>query len=348
MSDEIKVTNSGNASVDSEEALKETSLDLSDLANEAIERGGLDKATLLQLVDAPFEDVCAAANDIRKRCCGDAFELCSIMNVKSGKCSENCKFCAQSASWNTEVECYPFVDSQEIVAQAQADAHAGSHRFSYVASGQRISKADIDRACSATKEILAETKVQVCASFGLLDKVDFERLHAAGVSRVHNNLETSRSYFSKICTTHDYDRKIQALRDARAAGMELCSGGIIGMGETWEDRIDLAYELRKLKVNSVPLNVLNPIPGTPLDQLEPLSLEEVCRTFAIFRFALPFTTLRLAGGRALLPEAGRACLHAGANAAISGDMLTTAGFDIPSDVRMVSAEGFSPSLIQGN
>ena len=335
-----------NNSASSAEASKEVLLEVFDLANKSIEQGGLNKATLLQLVDAPFEDLCAAANDIRKRCCGDAFELCSIMNVKSGKCSENCKFCAQSSSWNTEVECYPFVDSQEIVAQAQTDARAGSHRFSYVASGQRVSKADIDRACLTTKEILAKTGVQVCASFGLLDRNDFERLHAAGVSRVHNNLETSRSYFSQICTTHDYDRKIQALHDARAAGMELCSGGIIGMGETWEDRIDLACELRELKVSSVPLNVLNPIPGTPLDQLKPLSLEEVCRTFAIFRFALPFTTLRLAGGRALLPEAGRACLHAGANAAISGDMLTTAGFDIPSDVHMVSAEGFSPRIIR--
>lgn len=320
--------------------------ELAGLAARAIDEGGLGETDLLRLVDAPLDALCDAANSIRERCCGDSFEICSIMSVKSGRCGEDCAFCAQSSRWNTTVECHPFANEDAVVTQAATDARHGSQRFSLVASGQRISLTDINRACVAARRIRTETGAEVCISFGLLGREEFERLHEAGVTRVHNNLETSRSFFPRICTTHTYDQKIQALHAARDAGMDVCSGGIIGLGETWGDRIEMTLELRELNVSSVPINVLNPIPGTPLARREPLSIDEVRRAFALFRFALPKAALRLAGGRALLPDAGRACLQAGANAAISGDMLTTAGFDIPGDMRMIHQEGFVAARIE--
>lgn len=313
------------------------------LAEEAMAEGGLDKTRLERLVEAPLEALCTQADRIRERCCGDVFEICSIMNVKSGRCSEDCKYCAQSKWWNAEVACYPFAGEDEIFAQGKRDAESGSRRFSLVASGTRVGEADVERACAAARRLREETDAQVCVSFGLLSQDSFAKLREAGVTRVHNNLETSRSHFSRICTTHAFDQKLKALADARDAGMQVCSGGIVGMGETWEDRIDMALTLQGLRVSSVPINVLNPIPGTPLQGMEPLSADEVRRVFAIFRFALPCAFLRLAGGRALLPDAGRALLRSGANAAISGDMLTTAGFDIRSDVEMVRQEGFRPA-----
>lgn len=320
---------------------------IEDLAARAIREGGLDETILLDLVEAPLDALCDAADAIRKQCCGTSFEICSIMNVKSGRCGENCAFCAQSSHWSTQVACHPFASEDEIVSRAAADAANGSMRFSLVSSGQRVSPSEVDRACAAARRIRRETQADVCVSFGLLPIGEFKRLREAGVTRVHNNLETSRSFFPRICTTHDYDQKIEALHAAREAGMEVCSGGIIGMGETWLDRVEMASELRGLGVSSVPINVLNPIPGTPLERHAPLPLDEVRRTFAIFRFALPKAALRLAGGRALLSDAGRACLRAGANAAISGDMLTTSGFGIPSDIRMVEEEGFTPAPLEG-
>lgn len=300
----------------------------------------LGKDELLALLDTPLEELCEAANEVRELHCGNAFELCSIMNVKSGRCSEDCTFCAQSRRWDTTSPAHPFLDVDEIVEQAKADARAGSQRFSLVASGCRVSADDLRTAMAAARRIRTESAISPCVSFGLLAREDFERLAEAGVARVHNNLETSRAFFPNVCSTHGYDDKVRALRSARAAGLEVCSGGIVGLGESWEDRVDLALELRALDVSSVPLNVLNPIAGTPLEGRRPLSVDEVRRTFALFRLALPTATLRLAGGRALLPDAGRLCLSAGANAAITGNMLTTAGFDIPSDVRLLEEQGF--------
>ncbi len=319
---------------------------IEDLAVRAMQKGDLQESDLLSLVEVPLEPLCAAADSIREHCCGNVFEICSIMNVKNGRCGEDCAFCAQSSHWDTTTECHPFLDEASIITRAATDAELGSQRFSLVASGQRVSHADIDRACSAARRIRSETEAEICVSFGLLSRNEFEQLYAAGVTRVHNNLETSRSFFPRICTSHTYDQKVEALVAARDAGMEVCSGGIIGLGETWRDRVEMVVTLRGLGVSSVPVNVLNPIPGTPLSQQAPLSLDEVRRTFAIFRFALPKAALRLAGGRALLPDAGRTCLRSGANAAISGDMLTTPGFGIPADIRMSAEEGFTTARMQ--
>ena len=187
--------------------------------------------------------------------------------------------------------------------------------------------------------------IEVCVSLGLLNKEQYRRIFHAGAFRVHNNLETSEAFFPNICTTHTFSEKISAIKAAKAAGMQVCSGGIIGLGETMEDRVDLAISLRELAVSSVPLNILNPICGTPLEHQPPLSYEEILRTVAVFRFLLPSAAIRLAGGRGLMPDKGKACFLSGANAAISGDMLTTSGITIENDMRIIRDCGFIPGFL---
>ncbi|MDO5311347.1 MAG: biotin synthase BioB, partial [Clostridia bacterium] len=186
--------------------------------------------------------------------------------------------------------------------------------------------------------------ISVCISFGLLDKDQYRRLKEAGVTRVHNNLETSRRNFPNICTTHTFDDKLRAIRAAQAAGLSVCSGGIMGLGETVEDRIDMALTLRELGIKSVPVNMLNPIPGTPFESNEKLTEEDMRRIVAVYRFILPSASIRLAGGRGLLPDKGKGCFTSGANAAISGDMLTTAGITTKTDMELLSELGYEARL----
>ena len=182
--------------------------------------------------------------------------------------------------------------------------------------------------------------IEVCASFGLLDEESFKQIKKAGVSRVHNNLETSRNNFPNVCTTHGYDDKIEAIRAAKQAGLTVCSGGIMGLGETMEDRIDMVLDIRDLGIRSIPVNMLNPIPGTPYEDNQRLTVSDMRRIVAIFRFLVPDGFIRLAGGRGLMEDKGRKCFESGANAAISGDMLTTAGITIENDMKMLKELGF--------
>lgn len=301
----------------------------------------------LELYHQPLEPLCAAADRIRRAFCQDAFDLCTIINGKSGKCSENCKFCAQSAHNHTGAAVYPLLSTEEIAAEARKNDAQGVLRYSIVTSGKRLSDDEVEAMCEAVRQIRAETGISVCVSFGLLDQKQYERLRDAGVTRVHNNLETSRRNFPSICTTHTYDDKIAAIRAAQAAGLTVCSGGIMGLGETVEDRIDMALTLRELDIHSVPVNVLNPIPGTPLEHCTPLTEDEVRRIVAVYRFLLPDASIRLAGGRGLLPDKGRACFLSGANAAISGDMLTTAGITVETDRRMLQELGYEVKRCHG-
>lgn len=301
----------------------------------------------LALYAQPLEPLCAAADDIRRAFCTDAFDLCTIINGKSGKCSENCKFCAQSAHNHTGASVYPLLSAEEIVAEARKNDAQGVVRYSIVTSGKRLSDDEVDAMCQAVRQIRSETGIAVCVSFGLLSQAQYERLRDAGVTRVHNNLETSRRNFPNICTTHTYDDKIAAIRAAQAAGLTVCSGGIMGLGETVEDRIDMALTLRELDIHSVPVNVLNPIPGTPLEHNTPLTEDEVRRIVAVYRFLLPDASIRLAGGRGLLPDKGRACFLSGANAAISGDMLTTAGITVETDRKLLHELGYEVKRCHG-
>lgn len=303
------------------------------------------KEEALSLAGAPLEELCAAADEIRRRFCGDAFDICTIINGKSGRCGENCKFCAQSAHYQTQIEEHPLLDNEQVLNEANYNEKKGVLRFSIVTSGRNLSDDEMDRICETYGALRENCHISLCASHGLLSLEQFRRLKAAGVSRYHNNLETSRRYFPYICTTHTYDDKIRTIKNALTAGLEVCSGGIMGLGETMEDRIDMALEIRSLGIKSVPVNVLNPIQGTPFGKLPKLTVEELQRIAAIYRFLLPDSAIRLAGGRGLLADKGRSVFQAGANAAITGDMLTTAGISISDDRKMLDDLGFQVKML---
>jgi len=307
----------------------------------------ISKSEAVTISTAPLEELCAAANQIREHFCGNAFDLCTIINGKSGKCSENCKYCAQSAFYHTKVEEYPLLSTEKIVEQAKYNDERGVLRYSIVTSGRKLNDNEVDQVCESIRAVRQATGIAVCGSFGLLDEPQFAKLHAAGVTRVHNNLETSRRNFPNVCTSHTYDDKIAAIRDAQRAGLNVCSGGIMGLGETMEDRIDMVLDLRELGVRSIPVNMLNPIPGTPYENNELLTNEEMCRIVAVFRFLVPNASIRLAGGRGLLADKGRQCFLSGANAAISGDMLTTEGITIEQDMKLLEGLGYKAVIFNG-
>lgn len=295
----------------------------------------------LTLAGEPLEDLTAAANEIRQKMCGNRFDMCTIINGKCGRCSEDCKYCAQSVHYHTDChDTYPLLSTEELVKGAKRNKEQGVLRYSIVTSGRRLSDAEVAQVCESIREIRRQVDIAVCVSFGLLGEEQFQKIKEAGASRVHCNLESSRNYFPQICTTHTYDEKIETLKAAQRAGMSVCSGGIMGLGETMEDRIDMALTLRELGVKSVPVNLLNPIKGTPYENNRILTNDELCRIVAVFRFMIPDGDIRLAGGRGLVGDKGEKCFRSGANAAISGDMLTTAGITAATDMALVKELGY--------
>ena len=255
-----------------------------------------------------------------------------------------CAYCAQSASYHTAVETYPLLDTEALLEQAQYSQSRGVHRYSIVTSGRNLNAQEVSQACGSIRKIKESLDISICVSFGLLEEADFQKLRQAGASRVHNNLEASAGYFPQVCTTHTQQDKIRSIEAARKAGMEVCSGGIMGLGESMEDRIDLAITLRELQIKSVPVNMLNPIPGTPYENNPRLTEEDMCRIVAIFRFLLPDAFIRLAGGRGLMEDQGRRCFYSGANAAITGDMLTTSGITIQRDLEILKELGYQVQI----
>ena len=231
------------------------------------------------------------------------------------------------------------MDEEEILSAARENQIEGVSRFSIVDSGRSPLPGDFEKIVSVFRKMHDTLKIDLCCSLGFLTAEQFKRLHDAGVKSVHCNLETSRRFFPSICTTHTYEDKIENIRRAQQEGMRVCSGGIIGMGESWEDRIDLALELAELGILSIPINSLMPIPGTPLEDLPRLSEEEILRTIAIFRYIDPEADIRLAGGRALMRDNGRETFTSGASASITGNMLTTSGSTIASDKAMLKELG---------
>ena len=317
-------------------------MDIINTLKEKIIGGGLiDKSEAMSLLDVDIEQLCAAADEIRSKLNGSKIDTCTILNGKSGLCTENCKYCAQSAHNHTGVKEYPMLTVSEIVERGLVNAKLGVDRFDVVTAGLRLNDAEVDTLCKAYSQIKEQTDLELCSSNGLLSYEQFVRLHDAGVTRIHNNLETSRRFFPSVCTTHTYDEKIETIRAAKKAGMEICSGGIIGMGETMEDRIDMALELQSLGVRSIPINVLMPIKGTALENQPPLSDEEILRTVALFRFINPKADIRLAGGRKLLEDHGRQAFKSGANASIIGNMLTSIGNNVDEDFAMFEELGFT-------
>lgn len=299
------------------------------------------KDEALALVNEPLEEVAAAADEIRETMCKNRFDLCTIVNGKCGRCSEDCKYCAQSVHYHTGCQdTYALLSTQELLEGARRNREQGVLRYSIVTSGRRLSQEEVDQVCESIREIRRQVDIEVCVSFGLLGEPQFRKIKEAGASRVHCNLESSRNYFPNICTTHTYDEKIATLQAAKSAGLSVCSGGIVGLGETMEDRIDMALAVRELGVKSVPVNLLNPIKGTPYENNRVLTNDELCRIVAIFRFIIPDGDIRLAGGRGLVGDKGKKCFRSGANAAISGDMLTTAGITVAADRALVKKLGY--------
>lgn len=315
------------------------------LKNKVLDGGEVTREEALELMDMPLEELSQAANQLREHFCGDRFDLCTIVNGKCGKCSENCKYCAQSAHYHTSLEeSYPLLSTEELVKGAAENKRQGVLRYSIVTSGRKLSDREVDQVCESIRAIREQVGIEVCVSFGLLGEEAFRKLKEAGASRVHCNLESSRRYFPQVCTTHTYDEKIETMKAARRAELSVCSGGIIGLGETMEDRIDMVLTARELGVKSVPVNLLNPIPGTPYEHNPVLTEDELRRVVAIFRFLIPDGNIRLAGGRGLLEDKGARCFCSGANAAISGDMLTTAGITVERDLEMLRKLGYQVRL----
>ncbi|MCR4943325.1 MAG: biotin synthase BioB [Clostridium sp.] len=319
---------------------------LSELKNKILKGYKISKDEAINLLNEDLDKLCISADEIRKYFCGNNFDICTIINGKCGNCSEDCNYCAQSVKYNTNIEKHSLCTTETILKDAKYNADKGIIRYSVVTSGRKLLKKDLDSLCRTYAEVKEKVNISLCASHGLLNYEEFLKLKNSGVSRYHNNLETSRNFFPKICTTHTYDEKIKAIKYAKEAGLEVCSGGILGLGESMLDRIDMLFELRELGIKSIPVNILNPIKGTPLESNKPLSEEEILRSIAIFRFIIPDAFIRLAGGRGLFNDKGKSAFLSGANAAISGDMLTTSGITIQDDLKMLSDLNYRVSGVE--
>jgi biotin synthase len=291
-----------------------------------------------------FDQLLAAARDIRIQRLGRTVSLCAIVNAKSGRCSENCAFCAQSAHHETNAPVHPFMGPGQIAQAADAMRRMGARRFGIVTSGLSPSGDDFKSLLESVRAV-SELGMEADASCGVLNREQLTVLKAAGLKAYHHNLETARSFFPRICTTHDYERDVQTVRDALAEGLYVCSGGIFGLGESWNQRAELALTLRELGVVSVPMNFLLPIKGTPMGERTPLSPEEALKVIALFRFLLPDAHIRICGGRQIVfgPEDAILPLEAGASGLMIGDYLTTKGLDANSDREGILKAGWEIS-----
>ena len=313
------------------------------LKDKAISGRGIDSDEAQKLYETGQKDpflLMAYASQIREHFKGKKISLCAIVNAKSGLCAENCKFCAQSVHYGTDAPVYSLISSKEIIEKGQAAFEAGARYFGIVTSGTRINDKDEWEEIYQAVAGLNKIGIKPCGSLGMLDHETANNLKKAGLFRYHHNLETSRSFFDAICSTHAYDEDIETVTTAKKAGLSVCSGGIIGLGEKMEHRIELAMTLKELDVDSVPLNILNPIEGTPLAGISSLSPIEILLTVAIYRFVLPDKEIKLCGGkeknlRQLLPMA----IVAGCNSFMTGNYLTTLGRDTEKDLEMIADLG---------
>ena len=283
-----------------------------------------------------------AADEIRLHFCGKAIDLCSITNAKSGKCSEDCKWCSQSIYHSSDIEEYEIIDKTQALKEALNNAEQHVERHSLVTSGRKVSNKTLDGLIPIYKEISDKTSIGLCASMGLINEEQMLRLkNEANVENYHCNIETAPSFFNTIVSTHTMEEKIDVIKIAQKVGLNVCSGGIIGMGETMEQRIEMAIILRDLNIKSIPINILQPMEGTNLENTPPLSEEEILTTFAIFRFINPKAQIRMAGGRIQIKNFQEKVLRAGVSAALIGDYLTSTGSNIQEDLKSFEKAGFT-------
>lgn len=311
------------------------------LTDKVLSGGNVTYEEAVLLANWPdLDQLCDAADKITKKFIGNRVDSCSIVNARSGICGEDCKWCAQSVRYHTGCDTYDFLDTKEVINAAKHNEKAGIEKFSLVTSGRAVSVNDMHRFCEVFNKLHEETNLYLCASMGLLSEDELKQLKKSGVKRYHCNMETSSKVFPKLCSTHKPEDKIRTIQIARKLGMEICSGGIIGMGESMNDRIDFAFELKEIAPDSVPINILTPIKGTPLQDIELISEEDIIRTVAVFRFILPHTSLRFAGGRLRLShEAMSRIFRGGMNGVLMGDMLTTISNQIDDDRKLFAECG---------
>jgi len=301
---------------------------------EALYLSGLQGEAVLELL--------AYAGRVRYRFTKSDIFTCVILNAKSGQCSQDCAFCAQSAHHKTGVKIYPLLDIEMLIENALTAQENGATNFSMVTSGQKLSGKEIDRISLAAEKIRQKTDLTVCASLGELTGAMAKQLKQSGVTNYHHNLETAGSYFQEICTTHDYEEDIHTIKEAASAGLRICSGGILGLGESWEQRIELAATLRDLNVDSIPINFLNPIPGTKLENRPLVKPMEALKSIAIFRMMNPEKDIPICGGREItLKDLQSWVFMAGADGLMTGNYLTTKGRSIEMDMEMISSLGYT-------
>ena len=313
------------------------------LAGEVIDGHAIDESQAMELLNAPDTqvlDLLSSAYKIRHHYFGNTVQLYFLMNAKSGLCPEDCSYCSQSKISKAPIEKYNLLDREKLMDGARVAAERNSKTYCIVISARGPNEREIEAVETIVPEIKSQYDLKICACLGLLDEQQAQRLKAAGVDRVNHNLNTSSEHYKKICTTHTYEDRIETLNHVRKAGMEICSGGIIGMGESQQDVINMAFHLRELKAESIPLNFLNPIEGTPLEGSSGLTPMQCLKTLAMFRFANPERELRIAGGREMHLRSLQPLGLYAANSLFVGDYLTTKGQPPESDYQMIEDLGF--------
>ena len=296
----------------------------------------MDRQEVDSLLKLPLPELISMADKARRESVGANLELCNIMNAKSGLCDQDCKFCAQAARHKTGTAAYPLKEKKEMLEAAKRAKEIGAERFDIVTSGDSLTREELSRICDAISEITNKIGIKMCASLGTLDEAAFVSLKKAGLSRYHHNIETSPDYFPRVVTTHKFQGRVDTIKAAQRAGLQVCSGGIIGMGETMRDRIEMALFLKELDVDSVPINILVPIRGTPFENIQTLSCDEAIRTIAIFRIILKDKIIKIAAGReSVLKDFQALAFLAGANGMLIGGYLTIKGRGVDEDWNLV-------------
>lgn len=298
---------------------------------------GCSKEEAIWLLDQDESTLIQGATEIREAHFGSTIQLCAIINAKSGRCDMDCTFCSQSGCATTEIEEYPFMSTDELVPRMKAMLETNDCRCSLVTSGGKLSRTELDVLLEAAEKVIP---APLCASLGRLTHEELTRLKKSGLHRFHHNLEASESYYPTICSTQTWQQRFDTVRMAQQAGLDICSGGLFGLGESWDDRIDLALTLRTLNVDSVPINFLYPHQGTPLFESTPIMAAEALQIIALYRYLLPKATLRICGGRThVLRERQSELFAAGANGLMTGDYLTVKGSQYNADILMIEQLG---------